>query len=60
MPVSFFIKLYNYIKPESNSDGEDPDTPTKKSKEFHFTDLDYLEEPYYVLKTAEIFPFDCD
>lgn len=60
MPVSFFIKLYNYIKPESNSDGEDPDTPTKKSKDFHFTELDYLEEPYYVLKTAEIFPYDCD
>lgn len=58
MPVSFFIKVYNYQPPENDSKGNNPDTPTKKSQEFHFTDLHYLEQPYYVLKTSEIFPFD--
>jgi hypothetical protein len=61
VPVSFFVKVYNYLDPknEGNED-KDPDTPTKKSQEYHFTDLHYLEEPYYVLNTAEIFPFDSD
>lgn len=52
--------MFNYQQPESRNKGKDPDTPTKKSQEFHFTELHYLEEPYYVLKTAEIFPFDSD
>lgn len=60
VPVSYFLKVYNYQQPESRNKGKDPDTPTKKSQEFHFTELHYLEEPYYVLKTAEIFPYDCD
>ena len=61
VPVSFFVKVYNYLDPknEGNED-KDPDTPTKKSQEYHFTDLHYLEEPYYVLNTAEVFPFDSD
>ena len=35
-------------------------TPTKKSLEYNFRDLHYLEEPYYVLSTGEIFPYDFD
>lgn len=52
--------MFNYQQPESRNKGKDPDTPTKKSQEFHFTELHYLEEPYYVLKTADIFPYDSD
>lgn len=60
VPVSYMLKLFNFQQPESDNKGKDPDTPTKKSQEFHFNDLKYLEEPYYVMKTAEIFPYDCD
>ena len=60
VPVSFFIKVFSYQQPESRNKGKDPDTPTKKSQEFHFTELHYLEQPYYVLKTAEIFTYDSD
>jgi hypothetical protein len=31
VPVSFFIKVYNYQPPENDSKGNNPDTPTKKS-----------------------------
>ena len=40
--------------------GKEPDTPTKKSQEYHFSELKYLEEPYYMLKTTDIFPLDLD
>lgn len=43
-----------------NSDDEHWDEPTKKSKHFHFPELQYEDEPYYVLKTSEIFPLDFD
>jgi len=58
VPVSCFIKIYSYLPPEGKNKGKDPDTPTKKSQEYHFSELKYLEEPYYVLKTSEIFPLD--
>lgn len=60
VPLSFFVKVYNYQQPESKSKGKDPDTPTKKSQEYHFSELQYQEEPFYVLKTSEIFPHDVD
>ena len=47
-----------YKKLAKANDLGDPDTPTKKSQEYNFRDLHYLEEPYYVLSTGEIFPYD--
>jgi len=58
VPVSFFLKVYIFQKPESKKKGH-KDTPTKNSK-IHFSELQYQEEPYYVLKTNEIFPLDLD
>lgn len=58
--MSFFIKAYKYQQPESKLKSKEPDLPTSKSKLFHFSDLKYLEEPFYVMKTSEIFPYDCD
>lgn len=60
VPLSVQVKIYNYLQPESQNIGKEPDTPTKKSQDFHFSELQYLEEPYYVVKTSEIFPYDCD
>jgi hypothetical protein len=61
VPVSLFVKVYNYLDPKNEgSEDKDPDTPTKKSQEYHFRDLHYLEEPYYVVSTGEIFPYDFD
>jgi hypothetical protein len=63
VPVSFFIKIYNYQQPESKAKGnKDEDTAEARvnPSEYHFSELEYLEEPYYVLKTSEIFPFDSE
>ena len=34
--------------------------PAKKSQEYHFNELEYMDGKniYYVLKTSEIFPLD--
>jgi len=34
--------------------------PHKDSQDYHYRDLHYLEDNYYVLSTGEIFPYDFD
>lgn len=33
---------------------------SKQSQKFHFNELEYRENPYYILKTTEIFPYDAE
>jgi hypothetical protein len=29
-----------------------------RSSMYHFSELEYMEEPHYLLKTSEVFPYD--
>jgi hypothetical protein len=61
VPMSLFVKVYNYLDPKSeDSEDKDPDTATKKYQEYHFLYLRFLEEPCYVVSTGEIFSYDFD
>ena len=60
VPVSNFIRVYSYQSQEGdNKRGIDSPT-TKKWFDHHFGELEYNDVPKYILKTAEIFPYDAD
>lgn len=61
--VSTHLKVFVYQKGE-NSDDNKRDTPTKKSKDIHFFELQYEikknNELGYVFNTKHVFPLDSD
>ena len=57
VPVSFFPKIYKFFMEDSKMKEHSSDA-FKKSSTYHFSELEYMEEPQYVLKTSEIFPYD--
>lgn len=65
VPVSNFIKLYNHSGEKRFNPGKDPVTGKPLPNPFEAGIQNnqalrnfYIESPMYVLKTAEIFPFD--
>ena len=60
MPVSNFIKVYSYQKEEEKKKDE-LDSPSKSEwLKYQYEVLEYSDVPKYILKTAEIFPFDLE
>jgi len=63
IPISTSIKVYLYQQTE-NSDDEHRDSPTNKSKDHHFFELQYEvkqnQDLGYVFNTSSIFPLDYD
>lgn len=63
IPISTHIKVHQYFKNENSDDGY-RDSPTSKSKEHHFFELEYEikknQELDYVLNTKYMFPLDSD
>ena len=63
IPISTNIKVYIYQKTE-NSDDEYKNSPTNKSKEHHFFELQYDiksgQDLGYIFNTAHMYPLDND
>lgn len=61
IPISTHIKVYAYQKTD-NSDNEYRDSPTNKSKEHHFFELEYDVKPNsdlgYIFNTEYMYPLD--
>ena len=51
VPVSYFSKIYNFSQPQVRQ-------KALQSNKYHFNELEYMDKPYYILKTSEIFPYD--
>jgi hypothetical protein len=60
VPVNYFTKVYNFSLPQEGKLKKNQNIATKQSTKFHFNELDYMEKPFYVLKTSEIFPYDAE
>lgn len=60
VPVSQFAKIYNFSQTQEDKLKNNQNYASKQSNKFHFNELDYMEKPFYVLKTSEIFPYDAE
>jgi len=60
VPLNYFAKIYNFRETADERLEKRNDQPSKQSSIYHFNQLEYMEKPYYVLSTTEIFPYDAE
>ena len=60
VPVSYFTKVYNFRETPDEKLDKRNDMPSMQSSTYHFNQLEYMEKPYYVLNTTEMFPYDAE